>query len=131
MTKWLSGNVSRFDATDPGSTPGLGKTVHLIGTSAHTTQRSMVPYTGMVKTRDGKPLARVPFMARDTIFWARYRSNRSTTIDSSIKEFSQFKELSKTLTFILYPDVTSFDKMNLPQFNWLGIEEFEMQLIAF
>ncbi|GFV35187.1 dimer_Tnp_hAT domain-containing protein [Trichonephila clavipes] len=60
---------------------------------------------------------------------------RSTKIDSSIKEFSvrfsQFKELSETLQFILYPDVISFDKMNLPQLDWLEIEEFEMQFLGF
>ncbi|GFT68618.1 rho guanine nucleotide exchange factor 17 [Trichonephila clavipes] len=31
--------------------------------------------------------------------------------------FSQFKELSESLKFIMYPDVTSFDKLNLPQFH--------------
>ncbi|GFS74988.1 hypothetical protein TNCV_1396481 [Trichonephila clavipes] len=49
---------------------------------------------------------------------------------SKIKEFSvrfpQFNELSETLKFIMYPDVTSFDKLNLPQFDWLEIEEFEI-----
>ncbi|GBN41792.1 General transcription factor II-I repeat domain-containing protein 2A [Araneus ventricosus] len=58
-----------------------------------------------------------------------------SVIDSSINEFSarfsQFKELSETLKFIMYPDVTSFDKLNLSQFDWLEIEEFEMQLIDF
>lgn len=58
-----------------------------------------------------------------------------SAIDSSIKEFSarfsQFKELSETLKFIMYPDVTSFDKLNLSQFDRLEIEEFEMQLIDF
>ncbi|GFU20781.1 dimer_Tnp_hAT domain-containing protein [Trichonephila clavipes] len=29
------------------------------------------------------------------------------------------------------PDTISFDKLNLPQFDWLEIEEFEMQLIDF
>ncbi|GFX53037.1 dimer_Tnp_hAT domain-containing protein [Trichonephila clavipes] len=29
------------------------------------------------------------------------------------------------------PDMISFDKLNLPQFDWLEIEEFEMQLIDF
>ncbi|GBM29004.1 hypothetical protein AVEN_40754-1 [Araneus ventricosus] len=56
-------------------------------------------------------------------------------IDSSIIEFparfSEFKELSETLKFIMYPDMTSFDKLNLSQFDWLEIEEFEMQLIDF
>ncbi|GBM08122.1 hypothetical protein AVEN_214456-1 [Araneus ventricosus] len=55
--------------------------------------------------------------------------------DSSINEFSarfsQFKELSETLKFIMYRDLTSFDKLNLSQFDWLEIEEFEMQLIYF
>jgi hypothetical protein len=27
------------------------------------------------------------------------------------------------------PDVTAFDKLNLPQFYWLEIEEFEMRLL--
>jgi hypothetical protein len=58
-----------------------------------------------------------------------------SVIDSSIKEFSarfsQFKELSEIVKFIMYPDVTSFDKLNLSQFDWLEIEEFEMQLIDF
>ncbi|GFT13462.1 dimer_Tnp_hAT domain-containing protein [Trichonephila clavipes] len=31
----------------------------------------------------------------------------------------------------MYPDVISFDKLNLSQFNWLEIEELEMQLIDF
>ncbi|GFY16480.1 dimer_Tnp_hAT domain-containing protein [Trichonephila clavipes] len=31
----------------------------------------------------------------------------------------------------MYPDVISFDKLNLSQFDWLEIEELEMQLIDF
>ncbi|GBN50946.1 General transcription factor II-I repeat domain-containing protein 2A [Araneus ventricosus] len=57
-----------------------------------------------------------------------------SVIYSSINEFSarfsQFKELSEILKFV-YPEVISFDKLNLSQFNWLEIEEFEMQLIDF
>ncbi|GFV37851.1 dimer_Tnp_hAT domain-containing protein [Trichonephila clavipes] len=41
----------------------------------------------------------------------------------------QFKEL-ETFKFIR-PDVISFDKLNLSQFDWLEIEELEMQLIDF
>ncbi|GFU13658.1 transposable element Tcb2 transposase [Trichonephila clavipes] len=56
-------------------------------------------------------------------------------MDSLIKEFSakfsQFKELSETFKFIMFPDVISFDKLNLSQFDWLEIEELEMQLIDF
>ncbi|GFU74027.1 dimer_Tnp_hAT domain-containing protein [Trichonephila clavipes] len=56
-------------------------------------------------------------------------------MDSLIKEFSarfsQFKELSETFKFIMYPDVISFDKLNLSHFDWLEIEELEMQLIDF
>ncbi|GFT11700.1 uncharacterized protein TNCV_264871 [Trichonephila clavipes] len=40
-------------------------------------------------------------------------------------------ELSETSKSIMYPDVISFDKLNLSQFYWLEIEEFEMQLIDF
>ncbi|GFV50371.1 uncharacterized protein TNCV_2649381 [Trichonephila clavipes] len=85
--------------------------------------------------RDGEPLARVPLMARGTIFWARHRSKRSAAIDSSVKEFSvgfsQFNELSEMLKFIMYPDKTLFDKLNLSPFDWLEIEEFEISLIDF
>ncbi|GFW07788.1 dimer_Tnp_hAT domain-containing protein [Trichonephila clavipes] len=31
----------------------------------------------------------------------------------------------------MYSDVISFDKLNVSQFDWLEIEEFEMQLIDF
>ncbi|GFX28982.1 uncharacterized protein TNCV_3030251 [Trichonephila clavipes] len=31
----------------------------------------------------------------------------------------------------MYPDVTSFDKLNLSQCDWMETEEFEMQLIDF
>ncbi|GFW10449.1 uncharacterized protein TNCV_892441 [Trichonephila clavipes] len=40
-------------------------------------------------------------------------------------------ELSETFKFIMYPDVISFDKQNLSQFDWLEIEELEMQMIDF
>ncbi|GFW26562.1 general transcription factor II-I repeat domain-containing protein 2A [Trichonephila clavipes] len=60
---------------------------------------------------------------------------RSTAVDSSIKKFSvrfsQFKELSEMFKFTMYPDVTLFDKLNLSQFDWLEIEEFEMQTYGF
>ncbi|GFT46581.1 dimer_Tnp_hAT domain-containing protein [Trichonephila clavipes] len=56
-------------------------------------------------------------------------------MDSLIKEFSarfsQFKELSETFKFIMYPDVISFNKLNLSQFDRLEIEELEIQLIDF
>ncbi|GFT32080.1 general transcription factor II-I repeat domain-containing protein 2A [Trichonephila clavipes] len=56
-------------------------------------------------------------------------------MDSLIKEFSArfslFKELLETFKFIMYPDVISFDKLNLSQFDWLEIEELELQLIDF
>ncbi|GFT40099.1 general transcription factor II-I repeat domain-containing protein 2A [Trichonephila clavipes] len=56
-------------------------------------------------------------------------------MDSIIKEFSarfsQCKELLEMFKFIMYLDVISFDKLNLSQFDWLEIEELEMQLIDF
>ncbi|GFS58960.1 dimer_Tnp_hAT domain-containing protein [Trichonephila clavipes] len=73
---------------------------------------------------------------------AREKRNEETVIDefisimdSLIKDFSarfsQFKELSETFRFIMYPDVISFHKLNLSQFHRLEIEEHEMQLIGF
>ncbi|GFV97727.1 uncharacterized protein TNCV_2313121 [Trichonephila clavipes] len=73
---------------------------------------------------------------------AQEKRNEETIIDefisindSLVKEFSarfsQYKELSETFRFIMYPDVILFDKLNLSQFDWLKIEEPEMQLIDF
>ncbi|CAH2267583.1 jg11872 [Pararge aegeria aegeria] len=45
--------------------------------------------------------------------------------------FSQFRELSDTLKFIMYPDMIPFGKLNLSKFAWLDIDEFEMTLIDF
>ncbi|GFV35411.1 uncharacterized protein TNCV_3204431 [Trichonephila clavipes] len=44
---------------------------------------------------------------------------------------NMLKELSETFQFIMYSDVISFDKLNLSQFDWLEIKEFEMQLTDF
>ncbi|GFV78345.1 uncharacterized protein TNCV_95051 [Trichonephila clavipes] len=55
-------------------------------------------------------------------------------MDSLIKEFSaRFSQLKASETFkvIMYPDEISFDKLNLSQFDWLEIEELEIQLIDF
>ncbi|GFU21570.1 general transcription factor II-I repeat domain-containing protein 2A [Trichonephila clavipes] len=61
--------------------------------------------------------------------------NFISIMDSLIKEFSvrfsQFKELLEKFKFIMYPDVISFGQLNLSQFDWLEIEEREMQLIDF
>ncbi|GFW55176.1 general transcription factor II-I repeat domain-containing protein 2A [Trichonephila clavipes] len=73
---------------------------------------------------------------------AQEKRNEKTVIDEFISiivslieefsaRFSQFMELLKTFKFIMYPDVISFDKRNLYQFDRLEIEEFEMQLIDF
>ncbi|GFY08908.1 general transcription factor II-I repeat domain-containing protein 2A [Trichonephila clavipes] len=73
---------------------------------------------------------------------AQEKRNEEKVIDdfisimySLIKEFSarfsQYKELSEKFKFIMYPGVISFDKLNLSQFDWLEIEELEMQLIDF
>ncbi|GFU32905.1 general transcription factor II-I repeat domain-containing protein 2A [Trichonephila clavipes] len=50
-------------------------------------------------------------------------------MDSLIKEFSarfsQSKELSETFKFIMHPDVTSFDKLNLSQFDWKKLKNLK------
>ncbi|GFU83300.1 dimer_Tnp_hAT domain-containing protein [Trichonephila clavipes] len=68
---------------------------------------------------------------------AQEKRNEEKVIDDfiSIKEFSarfsQLKELSETFKLIMYPDVISLDKLNLSQFDWMEIEELELQLIDF
>ncbi|GFX96221.1 general transcription factor II-I repeat domain-containing protein 2A [Trichonephila clavipes] len=52
-----------------------------------------------------------------------------SVMDFLIKEFSarfsQFKELSETFKFIMYPDVISFDKLNLSEFDWLELKNLK------
>lgn len=54
-------------------------------------------------------------------------------MDYSIKEFSikfsQFEELLETFKFFMYPDVISFDELNLSKSDWYEIEKLEIQLI--
>ncbi|GFU35469.1 uncharacterized protein TNCV_1717761 [Trichonephila clavipes] len=55
-------------------------------------------------------------------------------MDSLIKEFFEIfslQEIIGNVQIYYVPDVISFDKLNLSQFDWLEIEELEMQLIDF
>ncbi|GFV12410.1 general transcription factor II-I repeat domain-containing protein 2A [Trichonephila clavipes] len=50
----------------------------------------------------------------------------------NLKKPDEEKVIEELISIIImYPDVTSFDKLNLFQFHWLEIEEFEMQLRDF
>ncbi|GFY34043.1 hypothetical protein TNCV_997241 [Trichonephila clavipes] len=53
-------------------------------------------------------------------------SHNNTVLPFLPVRFSQFKELWETLKFIMYPDVISFYKLNLPLFDGLEIEEFDI-----
>ncbi|GFW28143.1 transposable element Tc1 transposase [Trichonephila clavipes] len=49
-----------------------------------------------------------------------------------LEETDEGKVIEELISVIItYPDVASFDTLNLSQFDWLEIEEFEMQLIDF
>ena len=45
--------------------------------------------------------------------------------------FSQFKNFEEISKFIIYPDITKVDELDLEIFEWLKLEYFEMQLIDF
>jgi hypothetical protein len=47
------------------------------------------------------------------------------------ERFNQFRRLEKTLKFIKYPDVSNFEELELCEFAWLKLEDFEMELIDF
>jgi len=48
-----------------------------------------------------------------------------------LDRFNQFKDLEKTLHFILYPHKIEFNNLELTVFTWLGIENLEMELAEF
>ena len=48
--------------------------------------------------------------------------------DQFCLRFVQFRELEKTILFIKYPDQASFPKLKTDLFEWLGIDNFEMEL---
>jgi len=45
--------------------------------------------------------------------------------------FSQFRQLDSTLEFLIYPHNIKIDKLELSFFEWLSIENLEMELIEF
>ena len=49
--------------------------------------------------------------------------------DEFSTRFSQFREFEENLYFIKYPDKTEFVKMNMNPFEWLKIDDFEIELI--
>lgn len=58
-----------------------------------------------------------------------------TTVESIIDQFSsrfsQFKNFEQISKFIIYPDLTKVDELDMEIFEWLKLENFEMQLIDF
>ena len=48
--------------------------------------------------------------------------------DQFCSRFVQFRELEKTILFIKYPDQASFPKLKTDLFEWLGMDNFEMEL---
>ena len=48
--------------------------------------------------------------------------------DQFCSRFVQFRELEDAILFIKYPDQASFPKLKTDLFEWLGIDNFEMEL---
>ena len=48
--------------------------------------------------------------------------------DQFCSRFVQFQELKETILFIKYPDQVSFSKLKTELFEWLGIDNFEIEL---
>ena len=49
--------------------------------------------------------------------------------DQFCSRLVQFRELEETTLFIKYPDQASFPKLKTDLFEWLGIDNFEMELV--
>lgn len=47
------------------------------------------------------------------------------------ERFSQFRELEKTLQFVILPHKLQFDDLKLSYFNWLNIDNLEMEMVEF
>ena len=52
-------------------------------------------------------------------------------IDEFASRFTQFREFAETTQFILHPDSTSPETLNLESLKWLDLKDMKMQLIDF
>ena len=52
-------------------------------------------------------------------------------IDKFASRFTQFREFAETTQFILHPDSTSLEALNLESWKWLDLKDMKMQLIDF
>ena len=56
-------------------------------------------------------------------------------LDVKVNQFSsrfvQFRSFEETIKFLKYPDTIIFENLNLEIFNWMDLNDFEMQLVEF
>lgn len=52
-------------------------------------------------------------------------------INEFVSRFAQFRQFAETTQFILHPDTTLLETLNLEILMWLNFEDLEMQLIDF
>ena len=55
------------------------------------------------------------------------------TIDATLEQFSvrfvQFRKFEDTTKFMKYPDTVDFENLDLTMFEWMELQDFEMQLV--
>ncbi len=55
----------------------------------------------------------------------------NSTIEQFSSRFANFRELEETTKFIKFPDSVKLAEINLNMFQWIDLDDFEMQLIDF
>lgn len=55
----------------------------------------------------------------------------NTTAEQFSLRFEQFRKFEDTFKFIKYPDTVDFETLDLTMFSWMGLDDFEMQLVEF
>jgi len=65
----------------------------------------------------------------------RHRQFLVEILDATVNQFSsrfvQFRSFEETIKFLKYPDTIIFENLNLEIFNWMDLNDFEMQLVEF
>lgn len=61
----------------------------------------------------------------------KYQHVLDSLLDQFSDRFSQFRSLEQTMKIIKYPDVVVYSSLELNGFQWMQIDDLEMQLAEF
>ncbi|KAK1329495.1 hypothetical protein QTO34_011685 [Cnephaeus nilssonii] len=65
------------------------------------------------------------------LLYMKYQHVLDSLLDQFSDRFSQFRDLEQTMKIIKYPDVVIYSSLELNGFQWMQIDDLEMQLAEF